>query len=97
MQLKEENRLAMQRVYDNTQREIKRMEGIIEQQKRFNQERNYVTIASKQKSIDRLQATLEKPEEDPIPSNSSLRRASAAAMMFWKRKSCPLIRRPQAL
>ena len=65
LQLKEENRLAMQRVYDNTQREIKRIEGIIEQQKRFNQERNYVTIASKQKSIDRLQATLEKPEDYP--------------------------------
>lgn len=65
LQLKEENRLAMQRVYDNTQREIKRIEGIIEQQKRFNQERNYVTIASKQKSIDRLRATLEKPEDDP--------------------------------
>ena len=65
LQLKEENRLAMQRVYANTQREIKRIEGIIEQQKRFNQERNYVTIASKQKSIDRLQATLEKPEDDP--------------------------------
>lgn len=65
LQLKEENRLAMQRVYDNTQREIKRIEGIIEQQKRFNQERNYVTIASKQKSIDRLQAALEKPEDDP--------------------------------
>ena len=65
LQLKEENRLAMQRVYDNTQREIKRIEGIIEQQKRLNQERNYVTIASKQKSIDRLQATLEKPEDDP--------------------------------
>lgn len=65
LQLKEENRLAMQRVYDNTQREIRRIEGIIEQQKRFNQERNYVTIASKQKSIDRLQATLEKPEDDP--------------------------------
>lgn len=65
LRLKEENRLAMQRVYDNTQREIKRIEGIIEQQKRFNQERNYVTIASKQKSIDRLQATLEKPEDDP--------------------------------
>ena len=65
LQQKEENRLAMQRVYDNTQREIKRIEGIIEQQKRFNQERNYVTIASKQKSIDRLQAALEKPEDDP--------------------------------
>ena len=65
LRLKEENRLAMQRVYDNTQREIKRIEGIIEQQKRFNQERNYVTIASKQKSIDRLEATLRKPEDEP--------------------------------
>lgn len=64
-ELKEEARLAMQRVYENTAREIKRIEGIIEQQKRFNQERNYVTIASKQKQIDRLEATLEKPEEEP--------------------------------
>ncbi len=63
--LKEEKRLAMQRVYESTKREIKRIEGIIEQQRRWNQERNYVTIASKQKSIDRLEATLEKPEEDP--------------------------------
>ncbi|NBI17880.1 ATP-binding cassette domain-containing protein [Neglecta sp. X4] len=64
--LKEEKRLAMQRVYESTQREIKRIEGIIEQQRRWNQERNYVTIASKQKSINRLEATLEKPEDDPV-------------------------------
>ena len=63
--LKEEKRLAMERVYESTQREIKRLEGIIEQQRRWNQECNYVTIASKQKSIDRLEATLEKPEQDP--------------------------------
>lgn len=63
--LKEEKRLAMERVYENTQKEIKRIEGIIEQQRRWNQERNYVTIASKQKAIDRLEATLEKPERDP--------------------------------
>ena len=63
--LKEEKRLAMERVYESTQKEIKRLEGIIEQQRRWNQERNYVTIASKQKSIDRLEATLEKPEQDP--------------------------------
>ncbi len=62
---KAERDLSMQRVYDNTQKEIKRIEGIIEQQKRFNQERNYITIASKQKSIDRLKATLEKPEDEP--------------------------------
>lgn len=65
LQLKEEQRLARQRVYDNTQKEIARLEGIIEQQKRWNQERNYVTIASKQKAIDRLKATLDKPENAP--------------------------------
>ncbi len=65
LELRAEKRLAAQRVYESTQKEIKRIEGIIEQQRRWNQERNYVTIASKQKAIDRLEATLEKPEADP--------------------------------
>lgn len=65
LELRAEHRLAMQRVYENTQKEISRIEGIIEQQRRWNQERNYVTIASKQKQIDRLETTLEKPEDDP--------------------------------
>ena len=65
LELRAEHRLAMQRVYDNTQKEIARIEGIIEQQRRWNQERNYVTIASKQKQIDRLEATLERPEDEP--------------------------------
>lgn len=38
--------------------EIERIEKIIEQQKRFNQAHNYVTIASKQKQIDRIKAQL---------------------------------------
>lgn len=65
LKLRAEKRLSMERVYENTQREISRLEGIIEQQRRWNQERNYVTIASKQKAIDRLEATLEKPEAEP--------------------------------
>ncbi|MGI6254542.1 MAG: ABC-F family ATP-binding cassette domain-containing protein [Acutalibacter sp.] len=65
LELRAEHRLAMQRVYESTQKEISRIEGIIEQQRRWNQERNYVTIASKQKQIDRLEATLEKPEAEP--------------------------------
>lgn len=65
LELRAEHRLAMQRVYENTQKEISRIEGIIEQQRRWNQERNYVTIASKQKAIDRLEATLERPEDEP--------------------------------
>lgn len=46
-------------------KEIKRIEGIIVQQKRWNQERNYVTIASKEKQIARLKETLVLPEKDP--------------------------------
>ena len=65
LELRAEHRLAMQRVYESTQKEITRIEGIIEQQRRWNQERNYMTIASKQKQIDRLEATLEKPEAEP--------------------------------
>ena len=50
------------RHYDNQMGEIKRIEGIIEQQRRFGQERNFVTIASKQKQIDRLKADLVPPD-----------------------------------
>ena len=61
---KEQVRLATERKYENTIAEIKRIEGIIEQQKRWNRERNIRTAEHKQKSIDRLEETLEKPEED---------------------------------
>ncbi len=61
--LKAERELAIEREYEKTMTEIKRIEGIIEQQKRFNQERNYITIASKQKQIDRLRETLVIPDK----------------------------------
>ena len=63
--LKEVGQLTAQRVYENTTREIKRLQAMIEQQKRFNQERNYRTIASKMKSIERLQKTLVRPTAAP--------------------------------
>ena len=63
------------KVYDSTVKEIKRIEGIIDQQKRWNQAHNYVTIASKQKSIDRLEATLVKPEDSPEALKFSFRSA----------------------
>ena len=53
---------SLRRRYDNQLREIRRVEGIIEQQRRFNQARNYVTIASKQHQLDRLQDELERPD-----------------------------------
>ena len=64
LEKKEQMRKAAERKYENTIAEIKRIEGIIEQQKRWNRERNIRTAEHKQKSIDRLEATLEKPEED---------------------------------
>lgn len=63
--LKEEARTAAQRKYDNTMREIKRVEGIIEQQRRWNREKNIKTAESKQKVVDRLEETLQKPDDAP--------------------------------
>ncbi|MCH5324773.1 MAG: ABC-F family ATP-binding cassette domain-containing protein [Eubacterium sp.] len=65
LDLKAEAREAQQRVYDRTVKEISRIEGIIEQQKRWNQAHNYVTAASKQKAADKLKATLDKPDALP--------------------------------
>lgn len=65
MELKLSEREAAQRRYQRTMKEIKRIEGIIVQQRRWNQERNYVTIASKEKQIERLKETLVVPEKDP--------------------------------
>lgn len=65
LELKEEEREARQRVYDRTVKEIKRIEGIVEQQKRWGQEHNFITAASKQKQADRLKETLDKPEDQP--------------------------------
>ena len=47
--------------YDNTMKEINRIEGMIEQQRRWNREKNIKTAESKQKVIDKLEKNLEKP------------------------------------
>ena len=60
--LKAERELSIEREYEKNITEIKRIEEIIEQQKRFNQARNYVAIASKQKQIDRIKEQLVMPE-----------------------------------
>ena len=65
LELKSEAREAQQRVYDRTVKEINRIEGIVEQQKRWGQEHNFITAASKQKQAGRLKETLEKPEDLP--------------------------------
>lgn len=62
---KAENHLTAQRKYDNTRKEIKRLEGIVTQQRQWNREKNIKTAESKLKVIDRLENTLEKPDAAP--------------------------------
>lgn len=53
-----------ERNYINTQREIDRLNDIVEQQRRWNREKNIKTAESKQKVIDKLEKTLVKPVYD---------------------------------
>ena len=53
---------SIRRRYQNQIKEIRRVESIIEQQRRFNQARNYITIASKEKQLERLRTGLLAPE-----------------------------------
>lgn len=55
---KAENREIAIRHFENTQREIKRIEGIVAQQRQWNRERNIRTAESKLKQIERLKKTL---------------------------------------
>ena len=55
---------ALQNKYENDIKEIRRIEGIIEQQKRWNRERNIRTAASKQKEIDRIKADMVEPDSE---------------------------------
>jgi ATP-binding cassette subfamily F protein 3 len=59
---KEQNDLTVTRRYENTQREIHRLEGVVKQQRQWNREKNIRTAESKLKVIDRLQDSLEIPE-----------------------------------
>ena len=64
LKLKAEHNLTVQRNYDNTKKEIDRIYGIVEQQRRWNRERNIKTAESKLKMIERLENTLEKPADE---------------------------------
>ncbi len=64
IELKEQRVAAELKEFQNKSREIKRIEGIIEQQKRWNREKNIRTAESKQKQIERIAKTMEKPESE---------------------------------
>ena len=59
---KKEQDLAAQRKYENTQREISRLEGVVAQQLQFNREKSVRQAESHQRAIDRLQKTLVRPD-----------------------------------
>ncbi len=64
LKLKAEKQLTLERKYENTTKEIDRIYGIVEQQRRWNRERNIKTAESKLKQIDRLKETLEIPDSE---------------------------------
>ena len=71
---KTEARKRQQKMYDLQQKEIARIEGIIQTQIHFGQEHNYITIASKKKQIEHMEK-IDAPERAP----GSIRLAFAEA------------------
>lgn len=55
---------SLKNKYENDIKEIKRIEGIVEQQRRWGRERNFITAASRQKEADRIKAQLVIPDSE---------------------------------
>lgn len=55
---------SLKNKYEHNLKEIKRIEGIVEQQKRWGQAHNFITAASKQKEADRIKEGLVAPESE---------------------------------
>ncbi len=62
LKLKEERLESERRQYENQLAEIKRIEGIIEQQRSFARERNFITAESKRKMLEKKKAELIVPD-----------------------------------
>ncbi len=75
LKLKEERLESERRQYENQMAEIKRIEGIIEQQRSFARERNFITAESKRKMLEKKKAELVIPD----PPLSSMRMKFEAA------------------
>lgn len=61
---KEHEQEAVRNKFENDMREIKRVEGIIEQQRRWGRERNFITAQSKQHQVDKLKEQLVAPDSE---------------------------------
>ncbi len=80
---------AQRRLYERDLKEVKRIEGIVEQQKRWGREHNFITAASKQKEADRIKERLIKPEdeEDTIRLKLEPKRESGNDVLICKNVS----------
>ncbi len=73
---REIEKLTEERKYQNTAKEIERLEGIVEQQRRWNREKNIKTAESKLKVIEKLKEELVKPEETLSETTFSFKAAA---------------------
>ncbi len=64
MAQREIDKKTEQRNYENTMKEINRLESVVEQQRRWGRERNIKRAESKEKIIDRLEKTLVTPDAE---------------------------------
>ena len=90
-----EARKRQQKMYDLQQKEIARIEGIIQTQIHFGQEHNYITIASKKKQIEHMDK-VDAPENAPghirlafaeaAESGNDVLEADGLAKSFGERK-----------
>ena len=64
LEQKQKDREIAAKHYEQTRREIARLEGIVAQQRQWNRERNIRTAESKLKVIEKLEQSLVKPEEE---------------------------------
>lgn len=63
-QFKKQEREVQRKHYENSMREMKRIEGIIAQQRQWNREKNIRTAESKEKMLERMKAELEIPDAE---------------------------------
>lgn len=61
---REKDKEITQKHYDNQQKEIARLKAYIEQQRRWNRERNIIAAESREKAIDRMKL-VDAPEKEP--------------------------------
>ena len=64
LEIKKEREKTLARAYENTQKEIQRLEAVIVEQKRWNKEKSVKRAESKQKAVDKLKEGLVKPPDE---------------------------------